>query len=301
MSLRAFKKSRFLFLLFVVLVAGSWLIFGRSSPKKLDQPEYLSFQGSYVFSVPKGMAVDAHLIQGIQLVYSGSIAGKTIDQIYADNNVSLQPLEFIKDKKGSEFKKYINETLVPEQKQKLAPDVAATFAKKDGQDVVKVTVKKDSKPLRFIYIKSGPHPVSIVSKEESDNFKKIEKSVTDVEKTDLKNDAGSLKQAAQTVAQQIRDKKADDLYKTAAPELRTKNTQDEITKLLAAEEVYSQGLVTINGGSYANNEFGAVIHFVPLNTDFKPASGALYFKKIDNQWKLTGLQLPNPLSNKVQQ
>lgn len=274
---------------------------GRSDTKKLDYPEYLSFSGNYVFSVPKDMAVDAHAIQGIQIVFSGKIAGKTIDEVYADNNISLQPAAFLKDKKGDSFKKYVNETLVPETKQKLSADVTSTFTKSEGWDIARLTAKKDGKPLRFIYLKSGLHPVSIVSKEETDAFKKIEQSITDVEKTDLKKEADPLKQAAQTTAQNIKDKKAKELYAAAAPELRSKNTEDQITKLLATEEVYSQGSAIINGGSYSSGKFGVVIYFIPLNTDFKSASGALYFQKIDGQWKLTGMQLPNPLSNKKTQ
>lgn len=272
---------------------------GRFDTKKLDHPEYLSFTGNYVFSAPKDMAVDAHAIQGLQIVFTGKIAGKTLNDIYANNNISLQPVDFLRDKKGNDFKKYINETVVPEQKNQLSSDVMASFSKSDGWDIAKLTIKKDGQPLRFIYIKNGLHPVSIVSKQETGPFIKIEQSVTDVEKTDLKKEAGPLKQAAQSVAQQIKDKKAHDLYTSATPELRSKNTEDQITKLLATEEVYSQGLVTINGGSYSYGEFGVVIYFVPLNTDFKPASGALYFQKLDGQWKLKGMQLPNPLANRV--
>src|SRR3989344_3473264 len=252
------SRPRLAILLVVLLLIGGWMLFRPEPIRKIDHPEYLTFSGQYVFSVPKDKAVDAHAIQGLQIVHSGKIAGKTIDEVYADNNISLQPVEFLK-------------------------------AKKDGQ------------PLRFIYIKNSLHPVSIVSKEETEAFKKIEQSVTDVERTDLKNEAEKLKQAAQTTAQQIKDKKAKELYASAALELKTKNSEAQITDLLAAEEVYSQGVIIINGGSYSSGEFGVVIYFIPLNKDFKPASGALYFKKVDRQWKLSGLQLPNPLSNKIEQ
>ncbi|MDO8592002.1 MAG: hypothetical protein Q7R60_03750 [bacterium] len=301
MSLRAFKKPWFLFILLVVLVAGGWVTFRSDSVRKLDHPEYLSFVGQYVFSVPKDYAVDEQAIQGLQIVLSTKtkLAGKTIDEVYADNNITLQPAAFLKDKKGDSFKKYVDETLVPQIKQKLSADVASTFSKSEGLDTAVLTAKKDGKPLRFIYLKSGLHPVSIVSKEETDAFKKLEQSITDVEKTDLKNEIAPLKKAVENTAKLLRDKNAAELYKQAAPDLRSKNTQDQITKLLAAEEVYSQGAEVINGGSYDNNEFGGVIYFIPLNTDFKPSSGALYFQKIDDQWKLKGLQLPNPATNQV--
>lgn len=299
-SLRAHSKSWPLVLLLIIILGGSWLIFGRSNIKKIDYPEYLTFVGSYVFSVPKGYSVDEHAIQNLQIVSSTKIAGKTIDEVYADNNITLQPVAFLRDKKGDSFKKYVNDTLVPETKQKLSADVTASFTKSEGLDVAVLTAKKDGKPLRFIYLKTGLHPVSIVSKEETDAFKKLEQSITDVEKTDLKNDIAPLKKAVENIAQLLRDKNAAELYKQAAPDLRSKNTQDQITKLLAAEEVYSQGSVTVSGGSYSGGEFGTVIYFVPLNQDFKPASGALYFKKIDKQWKLKGMQLPNPAANQKQ-
>lgn len=298
--MKAHKKARLLFVLIIVVMAGGWFIFGRNDIKKLDYPEYLSFQGNYVFSVPKNYVVDEQSIQGLQLVYSGTIYGKTLDNIYADNNISLQPLPFLKDKKGDDFKKYINETLVPQQKQELSPNTAAAFTKNDGWDEAKLTIKKDGQPLRFMYIKTGLHPVSIVSKQETDPFKKIEQSITDVEKTDLKNEAGPLKKAVQNTAQLLRDKNAAELYKQAAPEFRSKNTQDDVSKLLAVEEVFTQGAEVINGGSYDGNVFGGIINFTPLNKDFRPAQGALYYQKIDGQWKLKGIQLPNPAVYKIQ-
>ncbi len=299
MSLRAFKKPWFLFFILIVLVAGGWWFLGRNDIKKIDHPEYLTFSGSYVFSVPKDYAVDESSVEGVQLVSTGNITGKTLDQVYAANNISLQPITFLKDHKSSTFKDYVNNTFVPDAKKVLAPDVTTEFTKTDGWDVAKVTVKKDGQPLRFIYLKNGQHPVSIVSKEETNVFKTIEQSVTDVEKTDLKNEVAPLKKAVQNTAQLLKDKNAAELYKQAAPDFRSKNTQDQISKLLVAEEVYSQGSEVINGGSYANGEFGAVINFAPLNKDFKQASGALYYQKINGQWQLKAMQLPNPAAYKV--
>ncbi len=267
--------------------------------KKIDHPEYLTFSGNYVFSVPKDYAVDEQAIIGMQLVSKGVVAGKTIDQVYAADDITLQPITLLKDHKPGTFKNYVNNTFVPGAKKVLSPDVSTTFAKVDGWDVAKVTVKKNGQPLRFIYLKNGQHPAAVISKEETDAFKTIEQSVTDVEKTDLKKEITPLKQTVQNTAQLLKDKNAAQLYKQAAPEFRSKNTQDQITKLLAVEEVYSQGSEVINGGSYANGEFGAVINFAPLNKDFKPASGALYYQKINGQWQLKAMQLPNPLANKV--
>ncbi len=294
-----FKRSRprLAVLLLVLLLLGGWLVFGRSDIKKLEHPEYLTFAGSYVFSVPKDYAVDEQSIVGLHLVYKGTITGQTLDQIYAADNISLEPITLLKDHESGTFKDYVNNTFVPGAKKVLSQDVSITFSKVDGWDVAKVTVKKDGQQLRFIYLKNGQHPVAVISKEETTAFKTIEQSVSDVEKTDLKNEIAPLKQTVQKTAQLMRDKNSKELYQQATDDFRSKNTEDQISKLLAVEEVYSQGQVIINGGSYSGGEFGTVVYFVPLNQDFKSASGALYYKKVDGQWKLKGMQLPNPVAN----
>ncbi len=304
MSLIKTHKKTWLLLTALIIIAaiatGGWLVWHQSnSIKKLDYPEYLTFAGNYVFSVPKNYVVDEQAINGVALVYSGSVSGQTIDQVYAENNISLQPITFLKDHKSGTFKDYVNNTFVPDTKKVLAPDVTTDFAKVDGWDIARVTVKKDGQLLRFIYLKNGQHPVSIVSRQETDPFKKIEQSVTDVEKTDLKNEVTPLKKAVQNTAQLLKDKNATELYNQAVPDFRSKNSQDNISKLLAAEAVYSQGSITINGGSYSGGEFGAVINFTPLNKDFKPASGALYYQKINGQWQLKAMQLPNPAAYQI--
>lgn len=296
------SRPRLTVLLLVLLLIGGGLYFRNSqSIRELDHPEYLTFAGSYVFSVPKDYAVDEQSVFGHQLVYKGTVTGKTLDQIYAADNITLEPITLLQDHKSKTFKDYVNNTFVPGAKKVLSQDVSTTFSKVDGWDVARVTVKKDGQQLRFIYLKNGQHPVAVISKQETTAFKTIEQSVTDVEKTDLKNEVTSLKQSVQKTAQLIKDKNSGELYKQATPDFRSNNTEDQISKLLAVEEVYSQGQVIINGGSYSGGEFGTVAYFVPLNKDFKPASGALYFKKIDGQWKLKGMQLPNPATYQIQQ
>lgn len=296
------KSTNFLILasLALLLLGGGIYWHGAKSIHKLDHPEYLTFSGNYVFSVPKDYAVDEQSVVGFQLVYTGTVFGKTLDQVYAANNISLQPITLLKDHKSGTFKNYVKDTFVPGAKRVLSSDVSTTFTKVDGWDAAKVTVKKDGKQLRFIYLKNGLHPVAVISKEETDAFKKIERSVTDIEKTDLKNEVAALKKVFKNTEQLLRDKNAAELYKQAAPELRSKNTQNDVAKLLAVEEVFTQGAEVINGGSYDNNEFGGVINFTPLNKDFKPAQGALYYQKINGQWLLKAMQLPNPTVYKIQ-
>lgn len=300
----SFRRRPILILSLLIIVAvatisGTLALRDRHPMRTLEHPEYLSLNGGDVFSIPKSMVVDEQAIAGLQLVYSGSVANNSYDTVLENGGISVQSLNFLKNNKSSTFKKYVDQ-VVSETKQKLSSDIQIQNTKADGWDAAKLTVNKNGQPLRFIYVQNGIHPVSIVGKIESAAFKTIEQSVTDYEKTDLKNDGPQIRQVLQNFAQQLRDKKAHDLYSGAMAGFRSNVSEDQLNKLLAAEEVYTQGTVNIKGGSYSGSEFSAVINMVPLNKDFKPASGLIALQKENGQWKLSGLQLPNPLANKAQ-
>ena len=296
MALRTRSSKLFvtLILVVIILLGGGLYLKNSNSTRKLDRPEYLSFVGNYVFSIPTGKVVDEQAIAGMQLVYTGSVIDKTLDEIYAANNIGVQPIASLKDHKAASFKNFVNDTFVPGLKKSLASDIQVTFAKANGWDEARITVKKDNQPLRFIYLKNGQHPVAVLSKEETPQFMKIEDTITDVEKTDLKREEAPLKKAIQNNSQLMKDQKATDLYNQATPDLRDQISQDQFIKAIKTVEVYTQGQIVINGGSYNNSEFSAVVNFAPLNKDFAPASGVMFLKKVDGQWKVKNLILPNP-------
>ena len=291
--------TRLLAVIVILLLAGGLGLYAKHSSTKTSPkpqyPEYLSFVGKYVFGVPSTKVVDEQSISGFQLVYSGSVKDQTLNQIYEANNITLQPMTFLKDNKKSTFKKYIKDTFVSAAAKDLSADAKTQFETKDGWDIAKVTFTRSGQPVRFVYFKNGQHPVSVVSKQETAEFKKIEESLSDVENSDLKAEVPGIKKAIQDTEQLLRDKKATELYKQAAPELRAQNSEIQITASLKAIEVYSQGTMVVNGGSYKDAEFTSLVKFAPLNKDFQPAPGVFFLKKVDGVWKLQGMQLPNPV------
>src|SRR2546430_8935814 len=98
-----FKKSRLLWPLLLIVVfgvlAGAWSLRGhfQSRPVALapEYPEYLSFVGNYVFTVPQKYAVDEQTSPGMQLLYSGPLPGNNLNGVYAANAISVQPLAFL--------------------------------------------------------------------------------------------------------------------------------------------------------------------------------------------------------------
>lgn len=263
---------------------------------KTQYPEYFNFAGDYVFSVPKNYGVDDQAIPGKAIVYSQALTAQSEEDIYNSNDISLVAITGLSDHSGKTFKDYAKGTFLADAKKSLATnDIQLKFGKTGGQDVARAVVNKDGKAFRFIYLKNGQHPVALMSKDETDGFKRIEQTLVDIETSDLKSEAQAIKDSIKNNIQLAKDQKSAELYNASAPEFKAKNTQDELTKALQKSAPYTGGNITISGGRYAPNEFTAAIRFVKLDkNDQQPALGSMVLKKIDGQWKLVLISLPPP-------
>ena len=290
-------KTLFIILILLVAVGAVVVLRGNSNKvAKAQYPEYFNFDGNYVFSVPKDYSVDEQSAPGAQLVYSGQISVKTVEDVYNQKGIALQAISELTDHSGKAFKDYVNGKYLADLKSNLSTnDVKIKFGKANGSDNARVIVKKDGQQIRFIYLKGGQHPVAVISKQETDPFKNIESSLKDIEKSDLKGEVDPIKQSIKTTGQLIKDQKAHDLYAAAAADLRTKSTETGLASALSAAQVYTNGNIVISGISYTPNGFSATMRFTKLDkNDQQPAFGALTYKKIDGQWKLEALSLPTP-------
>ena len=297
---KLFSLPRQTLLVFLVLIAVvGVLAYTRSNDDKggkTDYPVYLNFDGNYVFSVPKNYTVDEQSVPGAQLVYTGTITAKTLEDVYDASGIAIQPITDLTDQSGKAFKKYVNDQYLPEFKKNLATDdVQVKFDKANGVDNAAITAKKDGKQYRFIFLKGGLHPVAIVAKQEVDAFKNIERTLLDVEKSNLKTEQDTIKKLIKDTAQQIKDKKAKELYAAGSAELKASTTEVELAAALKTATPYTEGSIVISGISYTPDNFSTVLRLTKLDkNDQQPAVGALSFKKIDGQWKLELLTLPDP-------
>jgi len=257
---------------------------------------YMNFEGGYTFKVPKDHAVDEQSVPGAQLVYTGQITAKTLEDVYTASGISIHPITDLTDHSGTAFKKYVNDTYVPDLKKNLSSnDVEVKFDKQNGDDVARISLKKDGQPFRFIYLKGGNHPVAVIAKQETDPFKNLTQSLQDTEKSEVKGEVEAIKQAVKSTAQLIKDQKAKELYASAAAGLREKNTEAELIAAMKAAAPFSDGNITISGATYISDEFSATMRFTKLDkNDQQPGFGELNFKKIDGQWKVQTVSLPNP-------
>ncbi len=287
----------FIGVLIMLIVAGTG-IYIHGHPKKTipkpEYPEYLSFAGNYIFSVPKTYNLDEQSLPGSQLVFSGSLSAKTLEDVYNQNGISVAGISDLTDHSDKAFKNYVNTNFLPNLK-KDAPtsNVQLKFGKTNGWDVARLTVTKDGQQFRFIYLKGGQHAVAVVAKQETDPFKKIEQTLVDVELGDLKNESDPIKQSIKNYVQLAKDQKTQDLYNAATSELHAKSTQAELAGALNGAASYLNENITISGGTYSPSVFSAALRFTSLNKDNQqPTFGAILLKKVDSQWKLQALTLP---------
>jgi hypothetical protein len=286
----------------LLAVLGSFWLYPRHAKLAIGKieayqhPEYVSLGGNYVFTIPKTFNVYDKAVLGVQVLYKGDMTTKSLDEVYKLGGVAVRPLTALTDTSASAFKKYVNDAYVPDLKKGLSPDVSVQFFNNNGWDVAQIAVKKNGQPVRFIYLKNGQHPAEVVSKDENDAVKKVEQTLVDVESSDIKSEVGSISQVISVVTIRIRNQQAKELYQEAAPDLRAKISEADLTDAIKASMPYTsqQAPYTVNGVGYDGklNEFTVVMTFEPTNGD-KPASGVLYIDKIDGQWKLKNLKLPS--------
>ncbi|MBI2589139.1 hypothetical protein HYW35_02975 [Candidatus Saccharibacteria bacterium] len=290
-------KTLFLFLVIIIAIGAVFYVSANKAKPIATSglPEYLNLGNSYVFKIPKNYSVDAQSVPGAELIYSTPITAKTVDDIYNQSGIAAQPLA-LTDHSPKAFKDYVNGTYLSDLKKNLSTnDVEVKFGKTNGSDNVKITVRKDGKQIRYIYLKGGQHPVAVLAKTETDNFKVIEQTINDVENSDLENETDGIKKSIQNNIQLAKDQKAQELYAGAAPALRAQITQDTLASGLKSASSYLAQNIAVSGGSYSAGEFSAALRFTPVGQDNpQPTFGAIALKKIDGQWKLQALSLPTP-------
>jgi hypothetical protein len=240
--------------------------------------------------------VDSQSVDGVDLVYSASVSAKTVEDVYNQNGIGILPIN-LSDHSSKAFKGYVNGTYLTDLKKNLSTsDIKVKFGKANGTDNAVITVKKDGKQIRFIYVKGGQHPVAVLAKSETDNFKVVEQTIKDVENSDLKTENDGIRKSTQSIFQLAKAQKAQELYTAAAPELRSQTSQDELTQALKSASSFLDQNIVVSGGNYSQGSFLSVVRFTPLNSkdNSQSALGSMTLKKSDGQWKLQALSLPTP-------
>lgn len=294
-------------LLTILIIVALLVVFGLIfwlKPKQLPAqpkveaylyPEYVSLGGNYVFTIPKSFSVYDRAIPGVQLLQTGDLKPKTLDEAYKTDAIAVLPIINLKDHNPEAFKKFVNEKYTPDLKKNLSSDVSVDFVKSQGWDAARIFVKKNGQIIRFAYLQNGQHPAQVIGKDETPALAKVAQTITDVENSDLKSEVAPLSQAISDTSLLIKSQQASELYKYMAPDFKAKVSVAELADALRAAEPYTKGAITVNGGGYDGkiNEITFVMTFEPPAQNDSPASGVLYLDKINGHWQIKNLKLPS--------
>lgn len=293
------RKTLLAILALLVIAGVGWFVYQtkiKNTSSSPQYPEYLSFAGNYVFTVPANYVVDDTARPGAELVYSGTLSAKTLEEVYTAGGISVEPVKDLADTNSKSFKSFVNDTFLPDIKANISSDVEVKFAKVRGWDTAQVAVSKDGQPIRFYYLKNGQHPAVIVASRESGALKKIAQTLTDVETSDLATEPEPIKTLIRTTGQLIKDQKAREIYLSSTSELQAKNSEAELVSALRSAATYTKQNTTVNGGLYDGDGFSVTLIFgASTAKDAPPPTfGTLQFSKFEDLWKLNGLTLPSP-------
>lgn len=300
MKLRPFPRKVYLPLLGLVLVLALGLVYKEVwhepvKPAGLDA-KYVSFGGNYLFSIPAKYIANGTAIPGVTLIYSeGSPPqkGQSLDDLYANGTVAVQPIVELKNDNPEAFMAYATDV--------LAADLRKTFKglsdlrpakQKDVQAAEVYAVGEAGKRLRAIYAIDFTQPILVVAQDRNEAFKTVGYSMEDLKKSNMKPDIDQAAQATKAVAERLKGQKAKDLRKKGTAEFNKQKSEAQLAATLNDSNTYLQRPINIVGGLYNGQFFIAQLVFEANSPGEQPVAGIVSLQKVGKTWKLDSLQLP---------
>lgn len=285
----------------IIILTGSYIAWATTHPKSSKSTnagaaKYVSFGGGYLFNIPAKFVVDDTILPGITVIYpenSPPQAGKSLEGLYANGTVAVQPIAALKDNNVKAFQDYINNIFTVDLRQALHSASDVRLTKQGGVDAIKVfALAADGKRLRVVYAVDLTQPVMIVAKEESDALKVIGGSTEDLKTSKLKTDIDLSAQTTKDVVESLQKGDTSNVRKKGSKEFNKTMTDSKLKSELDASARYLNRSITIMGGSYNTNDFVAQLVFQPKTKDEVPVGGTVSLHKEGKAWKLQALQLP---------
>lgn len=292
-------------LIIVVLVAlglffAGYSLSGNSSgPQSIQQASqdnkdyYISFD-DYYYEVPKQKTADDKIVLGAQFVYNLNVAIKTntLDDLFNQGAIGVQALVPL-NSENQPFERYINDVAKPQAESSFPGGTEVTFGirKEDGVRTAELISKKDGQVIRRQYIINLPQSVAIVTKDDSEAFKAIGRSIG---QASVKfSDYESMKIQVLAASYLIKNRMFEDVYKQAHEDLRNTTSADELNGLADRSKEIFAFENKMSGIKLSKNEMTAAVYFID---PAKPESSkivTLTFRQSGGEWKLFTLQLPN--------
>jgi len=257
--------------------------------------KYVSFEGSYLFSIPTKYLTNETAINGATLVYPDSlnISGKNLDELYKADVVAVQSIAALKDDNAEAFNSYVKNTLASDLRKNLHTGSDVRLAKQSGVEGLKLfALTNDGKHQRAIYALDYTQPVMLAARDEIDALKVLGSSIEDYKKSKLKPDIDQAATATKSIVELIQKQDTAGIAKQSTDEFNKNAPRNRLSGDLKIADNYLNRHISIVGGTYNGNEFVAQLVFESFAKDQTPGSGLISLLKQGNNWKLDALQLP---------
>ncbi len=293
------RKTLPLIGLIILIAIGAvlYLAFKPSNkPTSIDTAKYVSLQQGYLFSIPAKHTANGTAIPGFTLIYSeGSPPqkGQSLDDLYANGTVAVQPIVELKDNNPEAFMAYVKDVLAADLRKIFKSPSDMRPAKQKGVDAIEVSALGEAgKVLRIDYAINFTQPVLVVAQDRSDAFKTVGLTMEDLKKSSFKTDIDRAAEVAKDLSEKIQQQDSAKLRANATPDFKKQMTKEQLADTLKKSGNYLQRPINIVGGLYQDKFFIAQLIFEVKVTGQQPAAGIVSLQKIGKTWKLDGLQLP---------
>jgi len=271
-------------------------VWHKSAKPVVIEAKYVSFSGGYLFSVPAKYTANGTAMPDITIIYPKASLpqnGQSLNDLYPNGVVAVQPIRELKNDNLQAFTAYV--------KGVLAADLRKTFnsasdmrpvKQKDVEAAEIYALTPDGKHLRANYAVDFTQPVLVVAQDRSDAFKTVGFTMEDLKKTNLKTDLDQAAQAAKEVAQKLQKQDSVGLRKNATSGFKKKMATEQLADSLKKSSQYLQRPISIVGGLYNGEYFVAQLVFEAKTEGEQPSPGIVSLQKVGKTWKLDDLQLP---------
>ena len=253
---------------------------------------YISFD-DYYFEVPKQKTADDKLVPGAQFVYNlnTGIKANTLDDLFNDGAIGVQPLIPLNGDEQA-FEHYLSSVAKPDAANAFSGTADLSFGnRKDGVKAADLVAKKDGQIIRRQYIVNLPQSVAVISKDDSEAFRAIGRSLgqASVKFSDYE------KVRVQVLAEgvMLKNRMFEDIYAGAHEDLKATTSVDELNRIAERSKDILAMDVKISGIKVNKKEMSAAILFTDAKDPAKNHTGSMVFRQSGEKWKLITLQLPN--------
>ena len=298
-------KNKFNLKLIVVVLVAAGVFFGGywlkstsgssgAGEKTTQQSKeyYISFD-NYYYEIPKQKTADDKLVPGAQFVYNlnTGIKANTLDDLFNDGAIGVQTLIPLNGDKQA-FEHYLNSVAKPDAAKAFSGVADLSFSdRKDGVRAADLVSKKDGQIIRRQYIVNLPQSVAVVSKDDSEAFRAIGRTIAQA--SDKFSDYEDMKVQVLAEGVMLKNRMFEDIYAQAHEDLKGATSVDELNRIAERSKDILAMDVKISGVKVSKKEMSAVMLFTDAKDSAKNRSGNMTFHQSVGKWKLITLQLPN--------